>query len=289
MKKYLLTTLMCISTIVLLAQDTLTIGQVFNYNIGDKMHYETAYELCSPGYAKDGIRKTILDKWMSADNDTIFYIIHYNNYEERSYPDVPYQVTYSVTDDTTFVTNLDKNITYLSEWDNINPDNPDIGYFQYYYGDNLGYGNMLANGYFYERGFGEFDSFCKIWAQGLGMVEHYKKERETDDCYFIQDKKMVYYKKGETEWGTKLMLGIEDTEKAAVLSCVPNPATTYVKINNTHVGQLSIYALNGQLLKQITLQPQQSIDISDLSAGAYILQWQDVIGQQMQRAKLLKR
>ncbi len=289
MKKYLLTTLMCISTIILLGQDTLTIGQVFNYNIGDKMHYETDYDFCSPGYAKDGVRKTILDKWMSSDNDTIFYIIHYNNYEERSYPDVPYQVTYSVKDDTTFVTNLDKKITYLADWDNIDINDSIIVDFQYDYGNNAEYGDVLTNGYSYAIGYDELDYAADLWAEGLGMIKIYSSERVEDDCYFTQEKKIVYYKKGDTEWGNKLMLGIEDTEKATALSCVPNPATTHIKINNTHAGQLSIYALNGQLLKQIALQPQQPIDISDLSTGAYILQWQDVIGQQMQRAKLLKR
>ncbi len=285
MKKYLFITFICLSAVVLFAQDTLTIGQVFNYNIGDKMHYKTD---CSPGYYKRGDRKTVLDRWISVNNDTIFYIIHNNNYVKQYDPSTGSAVTdYYIYDDTTYVTNLNNKITHLPKWDDIDIANPNLFNFQYYYGNDAQYGNVLTNGYSYELGDFEPTYIGDLWAAGLGMIREYHSEMDEDN-YVSTEMKLVYYKKGNAEWGNALILGIEDTEKAAALSCVPNPATTHVKINNTHAGQLSIYTLNGQLLKQIALQPQQSIDISDLSTGAYILQWQDAISQQTQRAKLLK-
>ncbi len=127
----------------------------------------------------------------------------------------------------------------------------------------------------------------------IGPVQHYMLPEQYCLMDFFEGQHLRCYNDSEMSFSTATVsdcdyLSIDDVQTEQLFAIQPNPATTHININNTHAGQLSIYALNGQLLKQITLKPQQPTDISDLSTGAYILQWQDAISQQTQRAKLLK-
>ncbi len=127
----------------------------------------------------------------------------------------------------------------------------------------------------------------------IGPVQHYMLPEQNCIMDLFEGQNLRCYSDYEMSFSTGTVsdcdyLDIDDVQKQQLFAIQPNPANTHININNTHAGQLSIYALNGQLLKQIPLSAQQKVDISGLSIGAYILQWQDAINQQTQRAKLLK-
>ena len=90
-------------TICISAQEILTIGEVFDFEIGDIFQYksELNYE---PANAS---RITILDKTFSADNDTVFYTKRRNYYNMYNFDG-----TYTFQNDTisSFYTNLDSSI-----------------------------------------------------------------------------------------------------------------------------------------------------------------------------------
>lgn len=70
---------------------------------------------------------------------------------------------------------------------------------------------------------------------------------------------------------SELMVGINDIEKEA-LNVYPNPTNSHINISNAELGNLSIYNLNGALVKEIPqVEGQLSIDVSDLDSGIYFV------------------
>ena len=69
-----------------------------------------------------------------------------------------------------------------------------------------------------------------------------------------------------------MYIGIEEDLTDITLSVYPNPTKDYISINsNEHIITVDVYSLNGKRIihKQ---QPTQTIDLSQISPGVYILQ-----------------
>lgn len=278
--------LFCISS--LWAQDTLTIGEVYNFDIGDKLHYRTSGD---PYYYESGIRMTILNKWLSTDEDTLFFEVHYSNFT-KTYNGSGITTNYATYDTTTFVSNIKQKITELHTWDDIDFNDTLIHDFVYYYENSIDYGNVITNGYSYEiRGEGEEIILMTEdrWAKGLGMVKNYRSERE-EDYYRISDTRLVYFKKGDEEWGSEVMEGIDEgSGKPQTFGFAPNPASSHITLHNTASGQLQIYNISGQLLQTVQLNViQKTLDISHLPPATYLLQWQQANSQNIWHGKLMK-
>lgn len=90
-------------------------------------------------------------------------------------------------------------------------------------------------------------------------------------CY----RSLVYYKKGNQEWGTPIVLGIEE-EKAydQFFQLFPNPTKGQVQLKNLgYSGNVSVawYNLQGIKVKEQAAHATEStLDMSDLPAGLYM-------------------
>ncbi len=286
MKNYLFTALICCCVFNLFGQDTLTIGEVYNYDIGDKFHYKSTVE--GQPYLK-GTRRTILDKWISSNQDTVFYIIHHNNYIVAT--DINTGVTtttYDIGDDTTFLAHLNQNISTLTTWGLKDTTDCDSSYYEYYYDTTDSYGGTIINGYFVECGSFEPYFHGRKWAKGLGEVRTYR-QMHGQDQYWTYLTRMVYYKKGNKEWGDALMLDVKEHQNPSTFQVSPNPATTHISINNTNAGYLSVYNLGGELLfdKIAVDEKHHKINISFLSKGCYVLVWQEKNSRKTYHSKLI--
>ena len=86
----------------------------------------------------------------------------------------------------------------------------------------------------------------------------------------------------------ELTVGIDDIEKEA-LNVYPNPASNYINISDTELGDLSIYNLNGALVKEITkVEGQLSINVSDLDNGIYFVKLATEDGIKTTKVSIIK-
>jgi hypothetical protein len=116
--------------------------------------------------------------------------------------------------------------------------------------------SMIIDGclsdYSYYKGLGGPYHYCNMW----GEVE----------------RKLVYYKKGDEEWGNPLVIGLDElAEKRPAVA--PNPANNEIRL--MHLNQYPtidfyLYDVNG---RQLIMLPQHQtstlIDLSGLSGGMY--------------------
>lgn len=97
------------------------------------------------------------------------------------------------------------------------------------------------------------------------------------------------FKAGKSEvWN-----GIEESENAEFIA-YPNPTNGRITIESTSfgmIGAMSLYDLSGRLVEAVpaSLQNKQSIDISMLPSGIYVLHVEDRSGQVVHREKIVKQ
>jgi hypothetical protein len=160
-------------------QDTLSVRDVFNFNIGDLFHYEEdASNYITGGFYRKVDRITITDKYFSTNMDTLFYKRAIEGYTINLVPTTPpspypyeWKYYFHTISDEVFYTDLDSNIffhlfkehfDFLRDYDWGKPG---------YQSDTLIYNseslcNYSINGYH----FSEF-SFNDIVEYGEGLVQ----------------------------------------------------------------------------------------------------------------------
>lgn len=90
-----------------------------------------------------------------------------------------------------------------------------------------------------------------------------------------KERKLVYYKKGETEWGEKLIItGVPDSRINDGLRVFPNPVrdvVTFQLNNDTGTYEVRIYSQTGTLVKTGQfVGSSSSINLSGLKSGIYL-------------------
>jgi len=95
-------------------------------------------------------------------------------------------------------------------------------------------------------------------------------------CLGGAERKLVYYKKGNTTWGNPLIItDISDIEQLKNIQVYPNPANDYINVkfcdNSNSDCFISIYNIQGKLMISRKLELIDSkIYISDFKTGIYI-------------------
>lgn len=75
-----------------------------------------------------------------------------------------------------------------------------------------------------------------------------------------------------TKLNTQAMTGITDENNPTVTGIFPNPADDRISVRSVAPGEIMIFSMQGILLKRPKIQEGlQTIDISDLQAGSYLL------------------
>jgi hypothetical protein len=92
-----------------------------------------------------------------------------------------------------------------------------------------------------------------------------------------EERKLAYYKKGETEWGEKLVItGVSDIKTRNELLIFPNPADTYITISNPSnikIKKIELFDFSGRIVQlwDANEWTGNSLNIQHISPGVYLL------------------
>jgi len=89
------------------------------------------------------------------------------------------------------------------------------------------------------------------------------------------ERKLVYYKKGETEWGSPLVITQVSDPVTYAISVFPNPAKDFITISlqGSHAGKLkfTMFDLNGRIvINEIIDASEKLINIAAVTPGVYL-------------------
>jgi hypothetical protein len=92
-----------------------------------------------------------------------------------------------------------------------------------------------------------------------------------------EERKLVYYKKGETEWGEKLVItSVSDIKTRNELLIFPNPSDTYITISNPSnikIKKIELFDYSGRIVQMwnATECTGNTLNIQHISHGVYLL------------------
>lgn len=253
------------------SQTTLTIGQVYDYNINDQFHYYTY------GVSPNATRFTVTDKQFSALNDTVTYVRHFDNYSSQVIwnPSPHLEYFFDSYTDTLSITNLDSLISdQFSTWttnDSLGDWFIDSSYISSQWCGILTYEYSACLGCNFEG-----NSYQGQYGQGVGLIKQIHQSPawpQIDYQYYLK-----YYKKGTVSCGTPDLttVGIkEPLKKVADFFIYPNPVESTFTLQNESPYdnfQCSLQNLQGQIIMTINLRGETNrIDISNFEGGIYQL------------------
>ena len=265
---------------------------IYDFEIGDEFEYTGQCINLSgsspPGYSYVRID----DKWMNATQDTVFYkrFVVTLGLQFVPTPTPHLDSTFTYSEDTVsyfyshaplYTTVPEENNTPLhqSYQNSVNCYLMDQ--------DSTLYNNRLffreTDGYFdlYNSPlpcvrFNHFEPLEYNWyySIGLGLVatRFNTMSQAGNDC----EQHLIWFHKGTETWGNYVPLtsGINETTSSISFDILPNPAGALVRVNfpNQLPEKLSLYSGEGKLINTWNVKSKTvSLDLSDLSAGIYIL------------------
>ncbi len=266
MKKINLIILIILISFASTAQDFMTIGEVFDFNVNDEFHFRGQGGNQPPN--ADRIR--IIDKYYSENSDTVHYVRFHDSYWTSPLDYPPYiEYHFSTETDTVFYTNLNLDITSYSSWTVYDPEmvsyDTIINYSEYYC-------DSLINGYQYEINDFEPVYFSNQFGKGLGLVKQYMYDPVE---FFEMDIVLFYYNRNGLGCGTpdETTVSVMENNSSYKLNIYPIPANDILRVENINkieIKTISLTSVNGQVIKQFDAQKTQ-LDISDISSGFYLL------------------
>lgn len=264
----------------------LTPRQIYNYNIGDEFHYYSESVDLQESYQWSySTIKKVIDKYVSADTDTIIYTF-----------DIKRQIKSPVWGETKF----DSIYTGIETQKYIFDKKFYLPLEPFFYYHNFVYANYAAvTDYFYRVSLredgriessaeenGEFfepsidntwklrfmdNGSTQICAEGLGVT--YTGSEDMFEWGFI---KLVYYKKGTEVWGTPLDFTSVEDNPADELDVFPNPVRSgeNMVVSNLGEGSHSIEIFNALGTKVYNIEDiyyNHSFKIENLPTGMYFI------------------
>ena len=189
------------------AQDYSTWGEIYDYEVGDIFHYNEWASGSGGGY-DESTNIEIVEKTFSQDSNTVTYI----EFVKRLYfdPGTPLHGEYSEYTDTISYDNL--NSIFIADT---------IYTSSAYNGRKISYQNLSVPIWTEEY---------RRYVDGCGFAFWYRDDKQLPAYVF--ERKLKYYKKGDEEWGTPIIL-VDIDERKKVFEGVktyPNPFTTSTTI-----------------------------------------------------------
>ena len=266
----------------------LSVQEIFNFDIGDVFHYRNRTSWTIPSTFNEFISRTVLNKSISANGDTLKYL----------YDNIYYAENWNFGNLTTFYQHDTLEFPYViySQNQELNglpeeviPAGPGMWNPFPKYGYSLPYHDTtyFSRSRIFSENFYEYDSTCscfmwpvgngifpqRVYASGLGEVY------ETDPTGSPRYDSLVYYKKGNEIWGTPLnwsvILGVEDSpDFNHGITVYPNPAhgKFYIEseISFGRSFEFELLTTTGQLVYQNHLSGHiNEIPCGNLNAGIY--------------------
>lgn len=276
MKKISILLIAIFTSIQLFSQSTLTIGEVFDFDINDEFQYKFHNK---PPNAE---RIIIIGKYFSFSNDTVFYIIQSNNYytmlNYNPYTHLDYYFNNDI--DTINFTNLNSPVNSLF----INHPAQDTAISGNSFTDTNYISTTYCGKQVYEFNaclhcIFEGNSYKEIYGKGIGRAYVYSfiGVGIYETIYYLS-----FFKKGN------IICGIPDSTTQSVnndfienkFTFYPNPANNILTLDLSQLQKLqnttvSIYDIQGkQLLHQNISEELSQLDISAFAKGIYIIKVQ---------------
>lgn len=272
--------------------EPLSIGSVYDFSIGDIFHFENGSYLAGPPQYKV---ITILSKWLSATNDTIYYRQREKNYINTLVWDPDPHVIHTTKTDTVTVwyANPDSLLSEKMPHQQINPSVWSLGYYVLSTQSNKWNNRPTITFDYSMTHMFDSDLNCYIaafeptytyssYTKGCG-ASYYFHEEPADFSGFYN--KLVYFKKGNEIWGDPYILNATNELPGNELffEVFPNPFSDRIEIQielkTPGTPILSLYSMSGLLLLRIADTQKQPgtftyhPDLSGLAKGIYILKY----------------
>ncbi len=249
----------------LLSQEIMTIGEVYNYEIGDVI--QTKY---TNNPFQSYTTNRFLEKSFSQGNDTVQYVVEQAVLIPKY--TIEFETTYNVDTIILSYTNLTDTLKLLQE--------PAQNYVD-------SCSNRMDTIYFVnqnstcEKKIFEIKSFPLVencfenpfysekYIAGLGKFDYFSGEFNGNFAtYFTQ---VIYYKKGNVECGAYVTeLSKLNNKNDFLIS--PNPATNFIEIKASQkIERIKIYSIEGNILINEVFQ-KDKISIENLNPGVYFLE-----------------
>jgi len=244
----------------LFCQEVSTVAEIYDYEVGDIFHQRIRYESDLGYFTHQYFNIEILDKYYSVKNDTLFYSrqVDFSEY-------VAYTNTWSYDNyiDTRIYTNLDSAIDYnFVQIESVYSD-PDL-----YNGRVINFGDTAygsREGYYYQV----------QYVVGCGRA-YFEYEVLTPSYRTWEIHELLYYKKGQEEWGEPIYVSTQELSKSDLLvNIYPNPVSDYIYIDLDGTYSFPIECKIYDMFGRLVLKPlmfsnrKKRIDVSDLSPGIY--------------------
>ena len=260
MKKILLLLFISLTISAIRASDTLTIRQVYNFNVGDTFDYQTKYVIQNAGPASSSggsyYRHLITGKSYSPDSSAVTYLIA-----------TLYPPSSSSRIDTVIYLALDSSIIYI--------DTIHIPLQAYQFTTGFDSNSLVSNtSRFYHTDL----SVTKTFIEGLGIADTYYGWGNISEPYGYYDTALIYYSKDTIIRGTpfyqKIALGINTKNDRIEMNISPNPTPGILHLSLTGVNENFQFVLSDLIGKELISQPiaqnESSIDILNYGAGIYV-------------------
>lgn len=256
------------------SQGLMTIGEVFDFNVGDKFHYR----LPPPNLPPAVDRITITGKFYSDNLDTVFYARYHDSYwTEVNWDTFPPNLIYHfyTETDTVNYTNLDSLISFYDAAFNC-----DTMYFEcdtsIYY--STAYCDRLINGYYVATNDFEPEIYQKEYGQGIGWVWNYYYSSSSLPPGVQWDSKLFYYQKDGIDCGTPDTMTVSTPELESELNLIsiyPNPANEFLYISipdGIGVATFILTDLSGREMLRESLNSRDAckIQVSSFHPGVYL-------------------
>lgn len=241
------------------SQAPLTIGEIYNYQVGDEFHRTpSAYPNSTLAY-----RSRITDKWYSTMMDTVFYEIYH--FDDGSYlnnsVNPPLWVAYPLPTytDTISYTYLDSAITF-------NYDTTDYDWVT----DSSGqYCDSIVTRIWKVPPY--WDNEQKhSFGKGLGKVLAYQGSSLNPPS---EDWELAYFYKGGSACGTPLVASVNEPQIHRNIIIYPNPSSTgHFLVEGDGIDVIEVVDLVGKTI--LSTRPESKtvrIDLTGYQAGCYLI------------------
>jgi hypothetical protein len=281
------------------AQSVHTIGEIYNYDIGDEFHHRSYPPVWQ--ILMDLRRVKIIDKFYSTDGDTVFYVRHNFGYAHHVTPTGVYW-GFGNNNDTIFYTHLndvvDMNCPYVfdgSSETTIDPANQSQWY--YVVNQDIFSADWGVEAYEYsatnDPTFMIGDYLGQSWGVGIGIISAgYTPEDASPSGYGYE---LTYYKKGDISFGVNdtleaIDVGLTEIYSTNNLIVYPNPAFGIITINApSNNGILRIMSIDGKCVYQERYFTNNiQFDSEVLSKGSYFITATDDNGK-FYTTRIIKR
>jgi hypothetical protein len=235
----------------LISQDISTVGEIYDFEIGDIFHYENRDYVV---YLTNSIIE-ITGKYYSENNDTLYYIRNYQNASCYTFDSI---WSFSSGIDTIKFFDLESQINEgIISYTTIEPSM---------------YNGRLINVY--------TPCECEFLFFVVGCGLAWDNFYDQDEMILVRNHSIVFFKKGEEEWGTPLTIftGIQLSEINPEISIFPNPVLNSTNIDltncNENFNRANILSISGNIIESVLIENHMinQINLSKLVNGIYIIE-----------------